>query len=69
MALLFTLKWSQIMTLGVTCFRHLCRIGPSRTWEDLLDVIPPHSVQRLRGLYQRPEDVDLYIGQNMEMSE
>ena len=43
-------------------------MGSARTWEDLQDVMSGESVQRLRQVYQRPEDVDMFIGQNMEKS-
>ena len=58
-----------IVTFCFPLSRQLCGIGPGRTWEDLQDVMTGESLQRLRQVYQRPEDVDMYIGQNMEMSE
>jgi|LakMenEpi03Aug12_release.lakeMendotaPanAssembly.Ray.scaffolds.fasta_scaffold1362046_1 hypothetical protein len=46
--------------------RQLCGFGSARSWDDLSDLMPEENVRRLATIYQKPEDVDLYIGQNME---
>ena len=46
--------------------RELCGLGTADTWREMADLIPYDIVHRLLHTYRKPDDVDLYIGGNME---
>lgn len=52
---------------GYPSYRQYCGLGASSDWVDMTDFIPADLVHRLLRSYRRPEDVDLYIGGNLEV--
>ncbi len=48
-------------------FRKFCGLGPASTWHEMTDLISPTHVHRLVHTYEHPDDVDLYVGGNLEI--
>jgi len=51
---------------GYPAYREACGLGSGDSWTKLTDFIPHNMVHRLLHIYRRPEEVDMYIGANME---
>lgn len=54
------------MIPGYPAYREHCGLGKADTWREMGDLIPSDIVHRLLHTYRKPDDVDLYIGGNME---
>jgi len=51
---------------GYPAYREACGLGSGDNWNKLTDFIPHNMVHRLLHIYRSPEEVDMYIGANME---
>ncbi|CAG9818166.1 unnamed protein product [Phaedon cochleariae] len=47
-------------------YRQFCGLPKAHTFQDFLDVISQKNVEKLMGLYEGPEDVDLTVGGTLE---
>jgi len=49
-----------------TQYRKLCGLGEVKEWGDMSDLISVEKLHRLVHVYEKPSDVDIYIGGNLE---
>uniref|UniRef100_A0AB38ZET2 Venom peroxidase 1 n=1 Tax=Oncocephalus sp. TaxID=2944721 RepID=A0AB38ZET2_9HEMI len=47
-------------------YRHFCGLPKAQKFEDFGDYISPENIEKLRLLYQHPDDVDLVVGGSLE---
>ncbi|XP_059081531.1 peroxidase-like [Tigriopus californicus] len=47
-------------------YRRICLVGNARTFDDLSNVISRENIELLKRVYDRVEDIDLFVGMSME---
>jgi len=47
-------------------YRRLCQVGIARSFDDLRTNISPQNIEKLRQVYSRVEDIDLFAGMSLE---
>ena len=59
------------LTLPNVCFswRKLCGLSPVTSWKMLAKIFPQNIVPRLQAIYNKVEDVDLFVGGLLESAE
>jgi len=52
-----------------TSWRNLCGLSPVKSWKMLAKIFPQNIVPRLQAIYDKVEDVDLFVGGLLETAE